>query len=109
MGRLRGTAICSSVETGLDIVYSTETGLNMTRSTEIGLMNTKHPAKSLLDSIITHMKSGRLLKKTVFLDIVIQLVSIIKAVHCESTGSSILTPLFESVIIEEAMREDALK
>ena len=98
-----------SAETGLNTSRGAETGLNATRSTETGLTNTKHPAKSLLDSIITRTKSGRLPKKTVFSDAVIQLVSVMKAVHCESTGSGIPTPLFESVTIEEAMREDALE
>jgi hypothetical protein len=70
-------------------------------------MATHRPAK---DTIFKPTRSGRVPKRTIFSDSVMQLVTEFKAIHLkkdESSSVQALTPLFEAITLKEAMREDA--
>ena len=67
-------------------------------------------AGSVNPSIFKPTRSGRVPKRTVFSDSVVQLVSAMKVVHIneeESASLGVPAPPFEAVTIEEAMKEDA--
>jgi hypothetical protein len=72
-------------------------------------MATYRPAK---DTIFKPTRSGRVPKRTVFSDSVMQLITEFKAVHLKEDKSSLVqasAPLFEAITLKEAMREDAPK
>jgi hypothetical protein len=72
-------------------------------------MATYRPAN---DTIFKPTRSGRVPKRTIFSDSVMQLVTDFKAVHLKEDESSLVqapAPPFKAITFEEAMREDALK
>jgi hypothetical protein len=72
-------------------------------------MATHRPAK---DTIFKPTRSGRVPKRTIFSDSVMQLVTEFKAVHLKKDESSLVqasAPPFEAITLEETMREDAPK
>jgi hypothetical protein len=72
-------------------------------------MATHRPAN---DTIFKLTRSGRVPKRTIFSDSVMQLVTEFKAVHLKEDELSSVqasAPPFEAITLEEAMREDAPK
>jgi Reverse transcriptase (RNA-dependent DNA polymerase)/GAG-pre-integrase domain len=87
---------------------STVTGAEIGPGMADSMVN--RPAEDpVVDPVFKPTRSGRVPKKTVFSDSVIQLVRAMKAVHIEGESSSIEVPAppFEAVTVEDAMKEDA--
>jgi hypothetical protein len=72
-------------------------------------MATYRPANN---TIFKPTRSGRVLKRTIFSDLVIQLVTEFKAVHLtkdELSSVQASAPPFEAITLEETIRKDAPK
>jgi hypothetical protein len=70
---------------------------------------TYHPANN---TIFKLTRLGKVLKRTIFSDSVIQLVTEFKAVHLKKDKSSLVqasAPSFKAITLEEAIRKDAPK
>ena len=87
---------------------STVTGAEIGPGMADSIVN--RPAEEpIVDPVFKPTRSGRVPKKTVFSDSVVQLVRAMKAVHIEGESSSIEAPAppFEAVTVEDAIKEDA--